>query len=462
MVRPSHALRTRLLGWLLAAVSLTAGAQAWVAYHTALGQADEIFDYHMQQAALSLRSGLPVTANPQRGRTPVTSEDDDFVIQVWSANGQPVFQSVDLPTLPQQAVLGYSDTRLGKVEYRVFALASPTHVIQVSQDMSVRRDMARRLAWRTLMPIAVMVPLLMLMVWWVISSSLAPVARVREQVARRQPEDLSAINETGLPEEVRPLIRELNQLFARLRQAFDAQTRFVADAAHELRSPLAALKLQVQGLQRSHDEGSRERAAARLVSGIDRAARLVEQLLSLARQQARLSQAEPAQAVDLSALAAEVVAAAASSAFDRQQDLGLSQADAGQIAGHADALRILLRNLVDNAVKYTPAGGQIDVRVQRQGHALRLVVEDSGPGIAADEREQALARFHRLPAASEGAAEGSGLGLAIVQAIADLHHAQLTLGHSDSLGGLLVGVQFPASTETPAPQGPRPVTAPGG
>jgi two-component system, OmpR family, sensor kinase len=452
---PAHALRTRLLGWLLAAVCATAAAQAWVAYHSALGQADEIFDYHMQQAALSLRSGLPVTANPQRGRVPTSTEDDDFVIQVWSARGEPVFQSVDLPTLPQQAVLGYSDTRLGGTHYRVFALSSPTHVIQVAQDMGVRQAMARRLAWRTLMPLAVMVPLLMLMVWWIIRNSLAPLARVRAQVARRQPQDLSEVSEAGLPEEVQPLIHELNQLFARLRLAFDAQTRFVADAAHELRSPLAALKLQAQGLQRARDEATRERAAARLVGGIDRAARLVEQLLSLARQQAQLSEGPPAQAVDLRAVAAEGVAAATRTALERQHDLGLSQADEGEVSGHVDALRMLLRNLIDNAIKYSPPGGRIDVRVQRLEGAMQLVVEDSGPGIAAADREQALARFHRLPSATAGTAEGSGLGLAIVQAISEGHGAGLVLGHSDTLGGLAVTVRFPAPLTTAARATPR-------
>jgi two-component system, OmpR family, sensor kinase len=445
MPRRAHALRTRLLWWLMAAVSLAAAVQASVAYHSALGQADEIFDYHMQQVALSLRSGLPLTANPQRGRLPTSSEDDDFVVQVWSANGLPVFQSVDLPTLPQQAVLGYSDTRLGTTEYRIFALASPTHVIQVAQDMSVRRDIARRLAWRTLMPVAVMAPVLMLMVWWVVSSSLAPVSRAREQLAQRQPDDLSEIDPTGLPDEVRPLISELNHLFERLRQAFDAQTRFVADAAHELRSPLSALKLQVQGLQRARDEPSRERAASRLVAGIDRAARLVEQLLNLARQQAHQTRAEPAQATDLSALAADMVAEAAPAAFARQIDLGLPRADTGRLDGHPDALRMLLRNLVDNAIKYTPPGGRIDVQVLREPGRLSLLVDDSGPGIAAADHEAALARFHRLPEASDGPAQGSGLGLAIVKAIADLHAAQLSLAHSDALGGLRVRVDFPVS-----------------
>jgi two-component system OmpR family sensor kinase len=225
-----------------------------------------------------------------------------------------------------------------------------------------------------------------------------------------------------------------------VREAFDAQRCFVADAAHELRSPLAALRLQVQGLQRARDEATRELALERLLAGIDRATRLVEQLLLLARQQASASSGEPAQPVPLVDLARAALVDAAALAQQRGIDLGLAQADAVAMLGHPDALRILLRNLLDNAIRYTPEGGRIDVSVQREGDALLLSVDDSGPGIAEADRARVLDRFYRVQGSPAG---GSGLGLAIVQAIAQMHGASLTLSTAPGLGGLRVQLRFP-------------------
>jgi two-component system OmpR family sensor kinase len=303
--------------------------------------------------------------------------------------------------------------------------------------------MARALAWRTVLPIAWMAPLLMLVAWAVVSASLAPVARVRRQVAAREADELAEVSEAGLPDEIRPLVHELNLLFGRVRQAFDAQKNFVAEAAHELRSPLAALRLQVQGLQRAPDDATRQLATERLLAGIDRATRLVEQLLVLARQQAQPSSGEPAQPVSLAELAAQVVADAAPLAATRRIDLGLGEADAGQVNGHAEPLRILLGNLVDNALKYTPEGGTVDVAVRRDQDQLVLMVEDSGPGIPEADRARVLDRFYRVPGST---ATGSGLGLAIANAIAQLHGTALALDRSPRLGGLRIAVRLPLRT----------------
>jgi two-component system, OmpR family, sensor kinase len=436
---PAHSLRRRLLGFLLAAILLTALLLATVAYRTARAEADEIFDFQMQQMALSLRAGLPM-ADPRGGRGDLPDDlEQSFVIQVWSADGLRVFQSAHT-ALPQRAVLGFATVQARGATYRVFSLQSASHVIQVAQDVAARRQMAEALALRSVLPMALMAPLLMALTWWVVGHSLAPVARVRQQIAQRQANDLDPVNDHGLPAEVQPLVQELNGLLGRVRQAFDAQQRFVADAAHELRSPLAALKLQLQGLQRAADDAARDHAVARLSTGIDRATRLVEQLLVLARQQAGATEGLPAQALVLADVVRQALADATPAAQARQIDLGLAQADEARIDGHAEPLRILLRNLLDNAVKYTPPGGTVDVSVRREAGALALLVEDSGPGIAEADRDRALDRFHRL---AGSAASGSGLGLAIVKAIADLHGATLELGQAARLGGLAVTVRFP-------------------
>ena len=358
-----------------------------------------------------------------------------------------MFHSVSRARLPQRAVLGFSNVRANGTTYRVFSIQTSNQTVQVAQDLAVRRNMAGNLALRTLAPIAVMMPILMLVVWWVVSGSLQPVARVRSQVASRQADDLSPVSDTGLPDEVRPLVQELNLLFGRVRTAFEAQQHFVADAAHELRTPLAALRLQAQSLDRADTPEARRVAVGRLTAGIDRATRLVEQLLILARQEATAAEgtATPTRPVDLADLARRTAADLAGVAAAKGVDLGLQQADPASVDGQPDALQILLRNLVDNAVKYTPDGGTVDISVLTGAGTVAVQVEDSGPGIPPDERERVFDRFYRV-AGSEAA--GSGLGLAIIKAIAERHGATLTLGSSQRLGGLMATVTFRMPVQT--------------
>lgn len=431
-------LRARLLVFLLAAIVLAGCVQGLLAYRGALAEADALFDYHMQQTALALRSGLPVDARGLGPGLEPEDENHEFIVQVWTNEGLRIFESAVGAALPQIAVLGFTDVQARGGTYRVFSLQTRSQVIQVAQNMAVRRSMARTLALRTLAPLAAMAPLLALAVWWGVRRSLAPVERVRRQLAQRQADDLSPVSDAQLPDEVQPLVGELNLLFERVQHAFDAQQHFVADAAHELRSPLAALRLQLQGLQRAgaHDDAARAAAIERLSAGIDRATRLVEQLLALARQEAGGAPAEP---VDLRAVAQLALADVAPAAQARQMDLGLLDSETVTVPGNAEALRMLARNLLDNAIKYTPPGGRVDVQVRAvDGHA-ELTVEDSGPGIPPEHRERALQRFVRV---TGDAAPGSGLGLAIVQAVAQAHGASVALDASPRLGGLRVTVRF--------------------
>jgi two-component system OmpR family sensor kinase len=447
----THSLRGRLLWFLLAAITMAAIAQAMIAYRSALSDADQIFDYHMQQMAMSLRSSATLTN--KAADTAADPENDDLVVQVWTPDGAQVFRSLSRAALPQRAVLGFSNVKANNTTYRIFSVQTSNQTVQVAQDMAVRQRMAGTLALRTVGPIAVMAPVLMLVVWWVVSGSLAPVSRVKRQVAARQADDLSPVSENDLPDEVLPLVHELNLLFGRVRTAFDAQQHFVADAAHELRSPLAALKLQVLSLERAQDEAARSLAISRVTAGIERATRLVEQLLVLARQEGSVNDVK-LEPVSLSDLVKRTLGDMAGLAQARQIDLGLHHADEATVDGQPDALIILLRNLVDNAIKYTPSGGTVDIDLRRSAGAtgvakanvpgrVVLSVEDSGPGIPPEERERVFSRFYRVPGSQAG---GSGLGLAIIKSIAERHGAVLTLDQSERLGGLKVKVDFPDTT----------------
>ncbi len=459
------ALGTRLLLFLGAAIVLTALLQGLLAYRNALLQTDTLFDYQMQQTAFALRAGLPVDARGRPQGTPPEDENHEFIVQVWTNEGLRIFESALGAALPQMAVLGFADVPARGTVYRVFSLQTRSQVIQVAQDMRVRRTLARDAAWQSLLPIAMLAPVLALAVWWVVRSSLAPVQRVRRELATRRPQDLAPVPAEGLPDEVRPLVAELNALLQRVGRAFEAQQHFVADAAHELRSPLAALKLQLVALQRAPDTAAHDEAVQRLSAGIDRATRLVEQLLTLARQEAQgtaqgmqgqhdAATAAPAD-VDLREVVEQALADQAVAAQQHGLDMGLSESpqlrQSFAVAGDAQALQMLVRNLLDNAIKYVPKGGRVDVGWRSDAQGRALVVEDSGPGIAEGEREQVLRRFVRGPSAGfAGAAgsagpqsQGSGLGLAIVQTIAQRHGARLLLDRSPTLGGLRVQVIWP-------------------
>jgi two-component system OmpR family sensor kinase len=438
-----HSLRTRLLAWLLAAIALTAAVQAAVAYRTARREADAIFDYHMQQAAQLLRAGVPFDSAAESDAAPLAAprkdENFEFVVQIDSLDGEEIYRSARGAELPPRTPTGFSDQPAHGSTYRVFTVQTPEQVIQVAQDLAVRRRMAGTLALRTVAPVVLGAPLLMLVAWWVVGRSLVPVQHMRRQLAERRADDLTPVGEAGLPDEVGPLVHELNALFGRLRSAFDAQQHFVADAAHELRSPLAALRLQVQALRRAADDAARERAITRLSSGIDRATRLVEQLLALARQHEGATAGAPPQPLALGAVVRRTVEQASAEAQARGIDLGLGETAEAMIDGHEEALQILLRNLLDNALKHTPRGGTIDVELRATVDGVVLRVEDSGPGVPEAERARVLDRFYRVPGTEP---TGSGLGLAIVKAIAERHGASLRLEHSPRLGGLAVELRF--------------------
>jgi len=438
----THSLRARLLYLLFGSVVLTASIQAFIAYRTSLDETNEIFDFQMEQMALSLRPGLPESDYSSNAFRDETNESFEFIVQVSTNDGRTIFQSTPNTEMPADAKPGLSTFDARGTTYKLFSLQSGKQLIQVAQDRAARRGLARKLAIKTVSPIFVMVPLLILLVWWVVSATLAPAERVRKQVASRRADELTEVSEDGLPAEIYPLVHELNLLFQRVRCAFEAQKNFIADAAHELRSPLAAIKLQTEGLRRAVDEPTRELAIYRLSAGIDRATRMVEQLLMLARQQAEPRGVELKEPISLVCLAQTIVGDLWENANARHIDIGLIEGDPVTVLGHRDALNILIRNLLDNAIKYTPEGGTINVAVQILDTTSKLIVEDSGPGIPHEDRSRIFDRFYR-GSGRQMNHSGSGLGLAIVKTIADMHGASLTIGQSPNLGGLQIILQFP-------------------
>ncbi len=436
-------LRGRLLLGLLALVAITSVFASLITYRRVLAETSDLFDYELRQMALSLRD----QASAGAGAPAAQPGDADYFIEIWDLFGNEVY--VSRPNLfISNAVLGYTDITMAGERWRVYSLWTTNAVIQVAQPWGVREARARAAAVRVLAGLLLLLLLMAAALIAIVSRGLAPLRRAASEVQRRDVHSLAPISAPELPSEAAPLIEELNRLLARLAAAFDKQRAFVADAAHELRSPLTAVSLQLQLLERGRDERARAAARAKLGAAVERATHLVAQLLTLARSEPEGALIELAP-VSLEACVREAVTDVHALAHARQIELELEAATDVRVRGNAEQLRVLARNLIDNAVRYTPPAGTVRVRVGSEqgpeGARAVLAVEDSGPGIPAAERERAFDRFYRRPGATEG---GSGLGLAIVKAIADRHGARICLGESDA-HGLKATVMLPALASGP-------------
>ena len=429
-----NSLRTRLLVSLLALLLLAAALFGAATYRSVLAETEALFDYQLRQMALSLRDQGEI-APDQAGA--LADEQLDFVVQIWTEDGRSIYASRPHPELPARALLGFADVRVGDLTWRTFSVATRSRVIQVAQPQPVRRRLAATAALRSVAPLLLVAPLLVLLGGWVIARALRPLRRLASDVRTRVASSLAPLPAAGLPDEVTPVVAALNALLARLGGALDAQRAFVADAAHELRSPLTALKLQLKLLREAGDDLSRGAAVEQLTQGVERAARLVEQLLVLARAEPGAALAiEP---LDLAELARQALAGLLPLASSRGSDLSLHADAPVPLQGDRAGLTALVRNLADNALRYSPPGARVELHVGSDEGAPWLQVDDTGPGIPAGERGKVFDRFVRRTTHDE---PGSGLGLAIVRSVAQRHGATVTLADSP-LGGLRVTVRWP-------------------
>lgn len=434
-------LRRRLLLLLLGGVSACWVATLVWSYADAHHEIDELFDAQLAQTAQAL-----LAISRRHGEREVEDLEGrqhryqrKIAFQIWHDDGQLILRSPNAPAAPLTRQEGFSEVDDADGHWRFYTQWDDghRHQVQVAERHDVRDELIGHIALRLLMPALLGLPLLGAWVWLATRRGLAPLDAVARQIAAREPDRLHPLKPATAPAEIRPLVEAVNALFERVDEALEAERRFTADAAHELRTPLAALAAQAQVAWRARDEAERRHALELLEAGTARASRLVDQLLTLARldpEQSRIHEGR----VALDRLAQEVCAAAGSLAVERQTNMELD-AEPVTVAGNGDMLRILLRNLVDNALRYTPGGGNIQVRVHAAQGGARLDVSDNGPGIPQAERDAVFLRFHRLAGQET---EGSGLGLSIVARIAELHGARVSLDEG-AAGGLRVRVEFP-------------------
>lgn len=435
-------LRRRLLALLLGGV-----AAAWLvtmvfSYLDAHHEVDELFDAQLAQAAQTLLALASHEADDSIEEIGVAHKYQRRLrFQIWNAEGRLVIRSENASDTALTATEGYSETHGPEGHWRHFSQWNPEHTlqVQVSEDHHIRDELIGHIAWRLLLPALFGLPAIGLWVWLGTRKGLASLDDVARQIAHRDPQQLQAVSPATAPEEIRTMLEALNGLLQQVEGALEAERRFTADAAHELRTPLAALQAQVQVALRARDDAERDHSLQQLQAGLTRASHLVDQMLQLARldPESGLPTSQPA---DLGAIAESVCADLGAQILRKRIDFDLDAGPDCIVAGQPEWLRVLIRNLIDNAVRYTPEDGRIAVRLVRLAEGCQLIVEDSGPGIPPERRDEALQRFHRL---DPSAHPGSGLGLAIVARIAELHGATLALEQS-KFGGLAAEVRWKA------------------
>jgi len=454
MSQPS--IRRHLLVWVLGALGVGALVLVFAAYKLTLDEMNEVLDDSVRQTALLLADRDLAGALPDAPLAALAAASDtesQLVAIARRPDGSLLFTSEPAMALRFDAVAGHSLQRAqdGKgSQWHVFTVVQDDRIVQVAQPTSVRREVAVELASQLFVPLLLLVAMIGALLVLALRRGMRPLRVTTEALAARHAASLAPLELQRVPLELLPLVSTLNDLFARLAASFETQRHFVADAAHELRSPITALQLQLQVLERSRDEDERRVATAELSAGMARARRLMEQLLDLSQASAQAAGHGDASLwapLHLSALARTVVARRSPEAERKDIDLGADETTDSVVRGDRAQLEMLLDNLVSNALRYTPRGGVVDVIVDVIDGAPTLRVIDNGAGIAPEERTRVFDRFYRSPEAIAASEAGSGLGLAIVKTIADRHGASVSLLSGRNGVGLEARVSFaPAST----------------
>jgi len=460
-----NSLRLRLIAGVLALVTVIWIVVTVVAWVETRHETNEILDAHLAQAAGLLAAFVgngTEGANELAEHLPAHRYARKVTFQVWE-NGTRL--SVHSANAPDRRLAitdqGFADTEFGDMEagnaesrnrrWRVFSVWSGNFLVQVAETQEARDDISNELAGHLLAPLAIALPVLALTLALLIGQGLRPLSRLADDIGRRDANRLDPIVVANAPSELTPVLDRLNQLLARLGHSIEQERRFTADAAHELRTPLAAMRTHAQvaqgansanGTNGAADAAARATALAHVIEATDRATHLVEQLLTLARVDA-VAISSAFAPCDLHQLAAEAVALAAPAAVTKDIDIALTEGPVVEVKGEPTLLRVLLRNLVDNAVRYSPQKVGVSVTAGIDASGRRFVeIADQGPGIPPAERSRVLDRFYRVTGSSES---GSGLGLSIAARIAELHGARLDLSDGPDGKGLCVRVVFGAA-----------------
>ena len=434
-------MRRHLLLHLMIALMASSMAVGVVSYLSSRDEINEVFDANFRQIALVLDRQKTVMADTGAGiskRKELKSEEE-FLIQFWTPDLKLSYSTHPLIPFIAPDKQGFQTRDYNGVEWRSYVASANGMIVQVSQPQSARDAMILEITLRMLLPVLLQFPILGLLIWLAVKRSLGALALISSSLQRRSATSLQPLPSENIPEEITPLVTALNDLLLRLEDAAKLQRQFTADAAHELRTPLAAVQLQLQLLSRTKSEGERQEAVENLTQGVHRSIRLVEQLLAFARLEADV-QAQPAIRMDALPVCREIVKLLTGPAVEKNVDLGISRQEPAFLFSIPASIQAVMSNIIDNALRYTPAHGQIDVAVYVEDGRAVFEVADNGPGIPAGERSRIFDRFYRVPG---NTAQGTGLGLAIVRSILDKDGAQITVDSGIDARGARFKVIYP-------------------
>jgi two-component system sensor histidine kinase QseC len=420
-----------------------------------------------EEDSLSLHSkkGLKIPVNAAKdfsGDSPLWQIFDEFLqtdafghkyarkiaFQLWSNDDGLLLHSESAPTFEfSSSVHGFSERKIDGHLWHIFSITNPNgeYVIHVGQKEEIRSQLTDEISSHLVTQFLIGLPFLGIVIWLIVGHALKPINRLEKQLAKREASYLKPLSTKKLPNEILPVVNEINNLFSQLEQAFEHERRFSADASHELRTPLAGMLTQAQVALRTSDEEVRKQALQRIKQAVNRMTYMVQQLLTFSRIESNTEFLSKELTI-LSREVVQVIADVEPAAHKKRIQMEFVEENESPIIVNAPLVNILIRNVIDNAIKYTPAQGSIMISLTGQKSHLQFCVEDSGPGIAPEQYEQSLKRFHRC-AETVNTAQGSGLGFSIVQRIAAIHGAELILGASQ-YGGLKVTILFPV----PKPQ----------
>jgi two-component system, OmpR family, sensor histidine kinase QseC len=454
----NYSLRQLLLVTLLSTVMLVLGIAAYRGYKEIRNEVGALFDAELAQSARALNSfvahlliagslyelwDLDKTEKFESTKIFNHRYEKKLAFQLIYKDEGLILRSESAPPLPLSTTTnGFSKTKINDHLWHVFSISQPKneYIIHVGQRDEIRQELMDEISKHLIKPFLIGLPFLGLAIWIIVGRALKPVNQLTGQLAKREANYLEPLPTKKLPSEIVPVVNELNNLFRQLEQAFEHERRFTADASHELRTPLAGLLTQAQVALRTNDETVRKQALRRIEQAVNRMTNMVQQLLTFSRIDSNSEYLTK----EMNMLDREIVPIVAElepEAHKKRIRMEFEEENVAPIFGNSLLISILIRNLIDNAIKYTPINGVIRIALSGMVKHLELCVEDSGPGIAPEQYEASLKRFHRC-LETANVAQGSGLGFSMVQRIAIIHNAKLTLSESQ-FGGLKVSVLFP-------------------
>lgn len=436
-----YSIKTRLLAAITFALTLATLCAAAAIYSSVENEINRLLDNSLRQVALAYQNVR--SQDILRIRRDFFAQDESMVVQIIDPNTGAKALSRSMDPLPIADQIGFSNVKIGGEIWRLYTTQnSYGQIIEVAQPTFVRSEIALQSAKSVLLPLFFMLVLIALVCQIIIGQGFRALSRTASAIGRRSPSSLTPLSLKGLPSEIEPLVSSLNNLLEQLSDSLKAQKRFASDAAHELRTPLTALTLQIQLAERAKTEEARQKAFGRLKDGIKRATRLVTQLLTMARLDPD-NRSQPLLPLDLTALAHSVCDELAPLAAQKNIKLKAASDKPAVAIANEDALRLLMNNLCDNAMRYTPADGHIEIRTYIRDSKAFIEVCDDGPGVPETERERIFERFYR--AEGTKTIPGTGLGLAIVRRVAELHGGTPSLESGLNGKGVCFRISFPVA-----------------